>query len=131
LPSTANLVLRSRPDVVATWDDTEVAQRWWALCPKRKVKQEIDGQSTWIPAEATKADLNSIRNDPVLLAAIRLRLSDISWWMRLLCQYIALRANGEEGEGLGKFWQSRFKAVRILDETAVANESNLSKEARI
>jgi hypothetical protein len=47
---------------------------------------------------------------------MRLRLSDISWWMRLLCQTIALRANGEEGEGLGKFWQSRFKAVRILDE---------------
>jgi REP element-mobilizing transposase RayT len=111
-----HLVLRSRPDVVATWDDTEVARRWWTLCPKRKVKQEIDGQSTWIPAEATEWDLNSIRNDPVLLAAIRVRLSDISWWMRLLCQYIALRANGEEGEGLGKFWQSRFKAVRILDE---------------
>ena len=36
--------------------------------------------------------------------------------MRLLCQYIAMRANGEEGEGLGRFWQSRFKAVRILDE---------------
>ena len=36
--------------------------------------------------------------------------------MRLLCQYIALRANGEDGEGLGRFWQSRFKAVRILDE---------------
>jgi hypothetical protein len=27
-----------------------------------------------------------------------------------------MRANGEEGEGLGRFWQSRFKAVRILDE---------------
>jgi hypothetical protein len=34
----------------------------------------------------------------------------------LLCQTSALRANGEEGDGLGKFWQSRFKAVRILDE---------------
>ena len=73
-----------------------IARRWWILCPKRKVKQEIDGQSTWIPAEATEWILNSIRNDPVLLAAIRLRLSDISWWMRLLCQTIALRANGEE-----------------------------------
>jgi len=43
--------------------------------------------------------------------------------MRLLCQYIALRANNEdgegEGEGLGRFWQSRFKAVRILDEEAL------------
>jgi len=70
-----HLVLRSRPDVVATWDDTEVARRWWSLCPKRKVKHEVDGQSIWIPAEPTEWDLNLIRKDPVLLAAIRLRLS--------------------------------------------------------
>ncbi len=48
-----HLVLRSRPDVVATWDDTEVARRWWALCPKRKVKHEIDGQSIWLAADAS------------------------------------------------------------------------------
>ena len=114
-----HLVLRSRPDVVQAWDDTEVARRWWTLCPKRKVQRELDGELVWIPAEPNEFDLNSIRNDPVKLASIRRRLSDISWWMRLLCQYIALRANNEEGEGLGRFWQSRFKAVRILDEEAL------------
>ena len=31
-----HLILRSRPDVVATWDDTEVARRWLMLCPMRK-----------------------------------------------------------------------------------------------
>jgi REP element-mobilizing transposase RayT len=111
-----HLVLRSRPDVVQTWDDTEVARRWWTLCPKRKVRREVDGLKLWFPAEPNEFDLNSIRNDPVKMAEIRMRLSDISWWMRLLCQYIAMRANGEEGEGLGRFWQSRFKAVRNLDE---------------
>ena len=114
-----HLVLRSRPDVVKTWDDTEVARRWWSLCPQRKVKSEIDGKKNWVPVEPTEWDLNSIRNDPVKLASVRCRLSDISWWMRLLCQYIALRANGEDGEGLGRFWQSRFKAVRILDEESL------------
>ena len=114
-----HLVLRSRPDVVKTWDDTEVARRWWSLCPQRKIKSEIDGTKNWVPVEPTEWDLNSIRNDPVKLAAVRSRLSDISWWMRLLCQYIALRANGEEGKGLGRFWQSRFKAVRILDEESL------------
>ena len=114
-----HLVLRSRPDVVKTWDDTEVARRWWSLCPQRKIKIEIDGKKNWVPAEPTEWDLNSIRNDPVKLAAVRSRLSNISWWMRLLCQYIALRANGEDGEGLGRFWQSRFKAVRILDEESL------------
>ena len=96
-----HLVLRSRPDVVKTWDDTEVARRWWSLCPQRKIKSEIDGKKNWVPVEPTEWDLNSIRNDPVKLAAVRSRLSDISWWMRLLCQYIALRANGEDGKGLG------------------------------
>ena len=111
-----HLVLRSRPDVVQTWDDTEVAVRWWMLCPKREVKRIVDGQNLWVPVDPNEYDLNSIRNDPAKLTDIRRRLSDISWWMRLLCQYIAMRANAEDGEGLGKFWQSRYKAVRILDE---------------
>ena len=114
-----HLVLRSRPDVVKAWDDTEVARRWWSLCPLRKIKVEVDGKKTWIPVEPTEWDLNSIRNDPVKLANVRSRLSDISWWMRLLCQFIATRANAEDGEGLGRFWQSRFKAVRILDEESL------------
>ena len=31
-----HLILRSRPDVVLTWDDTEVARRWLLICPVRK-----------------------------------------------------------------------------------------------
>jgi hypothetical protein len=110
-----HLVLRSRPDVVETWTNTQIAERWWYLCPKRKVKRIVDGKRIRVAAEPTEAELNAIRDDPDQLAIIRTRLSDISWWMRLLCQYIAMRANGEEGPGLGRFWQSRFKAVRLLD----------------
>ena len=106
-----HLILRSRPDVVQTWDNTEVARRWWNLCPKRKNR---DGT----PAEPRESDLNSIRNDPDRLQEIRLRLSDISWWMRLLCQHIGQKANREMDE-TGRFWESRFKAVRLLDESAL------------
>ncbi len=38
--------------------------------------------------------------------------------MRLLSQNIAQRANTEDGE-VGKFWQARYRSVRLLDETAV------------
>jgi len=38
--------------------------------------------------------------------------------MRLLCQNIAVRANHEDRE-MGKFWQSRYRAVRLLDEQAI------------
>ena len=58
------------------------------------------------------------RNDAVKLKQIRSRLSDISWWMRLLCQKIAIRANRED-EASGKFFEGRFHAVRILDETGL------------
>jgi hypothetical protein len=100
-----HLILRSRPDVVATWDDCEVARRWLMLCPARKGQ---DGR----PLEPNEGELNSIRNDPERLRCIRSRLSDISWWMRLLCQKIAMRANREDEE-LGKFFQSRVKAGRF------------------
>ena len=52
------------------------------------------------------------------MLATRLRLSDIVWWMRLLCQHIAVHANHEDNE-VGKFWQSCFRAVRPLDEAAI------------
>ena len=106
-----HLVLRSRPDVVATWDDSEVARRWMMLCPRRK---DALGNAL----EPTEAELNMIRRNAKRLAEIRSRLSDISWWMRLLSQNIAQRANRDDRE-TGKFWQARYRAVRLLDETSL------------
>ena len=106
-----HLVLKSQPDIVKKWSSREVARRWLMLCPKRKLP---DGS----PAEPKETEINSIINDAVKLAQIRLRLSDISWWMRLLCQKIAQTANKED-EATGKFFESRFRAVRILDEAGL------------
>src|SRR6056297_1887331 len=111
LSNHVHLVLRSRPDVVAEWDDTQVARRWLMLCP---VQRDQNRQ----PVEPTEFDLNTIRLNKEKLAEIRSRLSDISWWMRLLSQNVAQRANKEDGE-IGKFWQARFRGVRLLDETAI------------
>ncbi len=52
-----HLVLRSRPDVVATWSDHEIARRWWMLCPKRK---NADGSAK----EPSRAEIHSITGDP-------------------------------------------------------------------
>ena len=106
-----HLILRTRPDVVATWGDTEVARRWLRLCPHRK---NGDGS----PKEPTEAELNTIRRCPLKLADTRQRLSSISWWMRLLCQRVAMRANREDEEN-GRFFQDRYKAVRLLDEASL------------
>lgn len=105
-----HLVLRTRPDIVKTWDDTEVARRWLMICPNRKK----DGKG----CEPNQAELDSIRNSPVALAEIRERLSSLSWWMRLLNQRVAQRANREEEES-GRFWRDRFKCTRLVDEASL------------
>ncbi len=106
-----HLVLRSRPDVVAEWDDTEVARRWRMLCPLRKDEQGN-------PQEPSEAELDTIRNCPERLAAIRTRLSDISWWMRMACEPVARRANRED-DVTGRFWEGRYKCVKLCDEAAL------------
>ncbi|MFN7892926.1 MAG: hypothetical protein ACK5OC_21705, partial [Pirellula sp.] len=40
-----HLVLRSRPDVVDTWDDREVARRWLMICPKKSTNK---GQACFV-----------------------------------------------------------------------------------
>ena len=70
-----HIVLRSRPDVLETWSDEEVARRWLRLFPKRR---NNDGS----PAEPTEPELNMILNDPDVLAERRRRMSDVSWWMK-------------------------------------------------
>jgi hypothetical protein len=106
-----HLVLRSRPDVVKEWSDEDVARRWLMLCPERRDEKRQ-------PLEPTEFEINSIVNNKEKLATVRSRLSDISWWMRLLSQNIAQRANREDNE-VGKFFQARYRAVRLLDETAI------------
>ncbi len=104
-------MLRSRPDVVETWSDTEVARRWLMICPVRK---DPDGN----PANPSKSELDGIRNRPKRLEEIRLRLSDVSWWMRLLNQRVAQRANKED-EAKGRFFEDRFDARPLIDEESV------------
>ena len=102
--------LRARPDIVQQMDDAEVARRWLMLCPARRGKNRQ-------PLEPTEFEMNRVVNDKKRVEELRRRLSDISWWMRLLCQHIAQRANREDEE-VGKFWQARYKAVKNLDATA-------------
>lgn len=101
-----HIILRSRPEVVRDWSDREVAERWVHLCPHR------DGA---LPEREEIARLAKQRDQ---IAEIRRRLSDFSWWMRLLTQSIARRANKEDG-CTGRFWEGRYKAQLLTDETAI------------
>jgi hypothetical protein len=106
-----HLILRNRPDVVDEWSDTEVACRWLRLCPPRK-------SPAGEPLEPTAAELDTIRGVPDKLAVIRRRLSDVSWLMRMVAEPIARRANRED-RASGRFWQGRYRMVKLCDEAAL------------
>jgi len=106
-----HVVLRSRPDIALQWTDDQVARRWLRLFPHRR---EPDGS----PAEPTAPELAMITGKAEILVQRRLRLSDISWWMRCVAENIARRANAED-ECTGRFWEGRFKAQVLLDEASL------------
>jgi REP element-mobilizing transposase RayT len=106
-----HIILRSRPDIVAGWSDTEIARRWLMLCPELKDKE---GR----PLAPTEQQLEALSRDAERIAELSSRLSDISWIMGLIAGPLARKANLEEQES-GRFWQGRFKCVRLCDEAAL------------
>jgi REP element-mobilizing transposase RayT len=105
-----HIVIRNRPDIVATWSDRDVALRWLRIFPGRRIDELV--------SDPTKADVDRLVNDPERLKVIRTRLSNPSWYMKSLCEPIARMANKQD-EVTGHFWEGRFKAIAITDEAAL------------
>jgi hypothetical protein len=105
-----HVVLRNRPDVVQGWSNMQVALRWLQIFPGKQIDQQL--------GDPTSTEVEALANNSQRIAQIRQQLSDISWFMRALCEPIARRANREE-ETTGSFWEGRYKAQRILDEAGL------------
>jgi hypothetical protein len=105
-----HLVARTRPDVIREWSDQEVALRWLRIFPGRRIDEQL--------ADPTTNSVDALANDPKRIAAIRLRLSDPSWFMKALCEPIARLANFQD-RVTGHFWEGRFKAQAIIDEAGL------------
>lgn len=103
--------LNNRPDIARTWSDEEVARRWSKLFPKRRT---MDGSA----AELLPEELNAITSQPKLVELYRKRLSNISWFNRCLNENIARRANAEDN-CKGRFWEGRFKCIRLEGTAAI------------
>ena len=98
------------------WRDKEVAQRWLTLCPPRmavNANPESPEQ-----ADCFASFVDELMADEKKIALYRQRLSDLSWLMRFLNEYIARKAN-QEDQVKGRFWEGRFKTQALLDEGAV------------
>jgi putative transposase len=107
-----HVILRTRPDLVRQWTDSEVARRWLTLFPVHKKRR---GKAC-LEFEEQVSVLSSCHER---MGILRLRLSSLSWFMGRLNESIARSANRED-EVKGKFWESRFKCQVLLDEAAIA-----------
>ena len=106
-----HLVIRTRPDVVDSWSDEEVVNRWLTVTLLVKSK---DGQ---VRAPDTERVSDELR-DPDRIAQFRENLSNPSCLMGSLCEHISRRSN-QEDECTGRFWEDRYKCRELADESAI------------
>jgi len=105
-----HLVIRVRPDVVASWSGETVAKHSLAILPVR-------GAPGLEPPSVTSAIVERYAGNSRWVAQQRERLRSPSWLFRRVKQEIARRANAEDGCA-GHFWESRFTSVALLDMAA-------------
>jgi putative transposase len=109
-----HLVLHVDRNEALSWTTEEVLRRWHSLH-----KGTVLTQQYMQPTQ--RASLTETQITPIISTAnvYRQRLYDISWFMRLLNEFIAREANKED-ECTGRFWEGRFKSQALLDEAALA-----------
>ena len=105
-----HLVLYINKSQVDDLTDLEVIERWRTIYTGPDIIQRfINGEK-----------LSKEHHDLIaeIVGKWRLRLEDISWFMKSLNESIARRANSEDG-CTGHFWEGRFRSQALLDEQAL------------
>lgn len=96
--------------MAAEWTNQEVVERWHRWFSGSSISQQFA-----LGATLTKPEKNLLSKD---ITPWRQRLIDISWFMRLVNESIARRANSED-KCTGHFWEGRFKSQALLDDKAL------------
>ena len=109
-----HVVLRINKQKADSLSVKDIIRRWHRLYKGMLLSQLYidDAESTTL----SKAEIETVHS---LAEIYRKRLYDISWFMRLLNEYIARRANKED-DCTGHFWEGRFKSQALLDEASLA-----------
>lgn len=97
-----HLVLFVNDAQAHSWQSDEVIARW----------------SQVFPQDAKTIKYLSAKEAEHKISLWRLRLTDISWFMRCLNESIARYSNKEEDKK-GRFWEGRFRSQALLDEGAL------------
>jgi len=106
-----HVVLRTRPDIAERLSREEVARRWLTIT--RIAKCMSDG----LPQPTTEK-IEELIKDKKRIKKMRRRLSKISWFMAILTENIARRANAEDSCS-GKFWQSNYRHRECTDMNSI------------
>ena len=99
-------VLAVESSVAAKWLKEEAIERWLQLYPARTHEQMDEKRA-------------GLLGNPEAMARCRNRPINLSRFMHGLDEYVAQRANAEDGK-TGRFWQGRFKRQALTDEAALA-----------
>jgi REP element-mobilizing transposase RayT len=105
-----HIVLHVDSDKAKSWSVRQVISQWTQLYKGHLLADRYLAGDKMSGAE--RAALSD------LIEEWRLRLYDISWFMRCLNEYLAHKANEEDG-CKGRFFEGRFKSQSLLDEGAL------------
>jgi REP element-mobilizing transposase RayT len=105
-----HVVLHVDEDKAKGWTDKQVIEQWMRLykghmLADRYLAGEVMSKAEWMALSE-------------LIEKWRLRLYDISWFMRCMNEHLAQHANAED-QCKGRFWEGRFKSQALLDEGAL------------
>ncbi|MCC2607880.1 transposase [Planctobacterium marinum] len=109
-----HLVLHIHKDLSDSWDTEEVIRRWHRLSNGTLLSHQYLN-----PEQRKQIHESQLFTIEETADIWRKRLTDISWFMRYLNEYIAREANKED-KCSGRFWEGRFKSQALLDEAALA-----------
>ncbi len=93
-----------------SWSEEEVILRWTRLYKGPLLIQRLQTGQDLSDAEWSMVN--------ILINHFRRQLTNLSRFMACLNEYIARRANQEDG-CTGRFWEGRFKSQSLLDESAL------------
>lgn len=105
-----HVVLNVRSDIAASWTNYEVVERWHRLFSGTPLSQQFE-----LGVNLNESEKDSLSKD---IALWRQRLTDISWFMRIVNESIARQANSED-KCTGRFCEGRFKSQALLDDKAL------------
>ncbi len=101
-----HIVIEVKPELAASWDDMTVISQWSKL----------------YPADAKRAHILKSNGALALykqrVAQIRSHLTDLSWFMKSINEWIAKESN-EDDQKKGRFWEGRFGSQALLDDVAI------------